>query len=62
MVLERVEGLGVRLEVEFNLSMVCEWCGLRRESEVDIGCSVAGALVGGSVCWGVGVREGACVC
>ena len=26
---------------------MCEWCGLRIELEVEIGCSVVGALVGG---------------
>ena len=62
-VFEWVEGLGVGLEVEFGFTMVtacvvcvCEWCGLRIELGVEIGCSVAGALVGG---WCV--RELGCV-
>ena len=58
MVFECVEGLGFWLEVEFGFPMVtafvvcvCKWCGLRIELGVEIGCSVAGALVGG---WCVG--------
>ena len=53
MVLECVV-LGVGLEVEFGFHMVtayvkcvCEWCGLRIELEVEVGCSVVGALLGG---------------
>ena len=53
MVFECVEGLGVWLEVEFGFPMVtacvvfvCEWCGLRIELGVEIGCSIARALVG----------------
>ena len=51
-----MEGLGVGLEVEFGFPMetacvvgvcVCEWCELQIELGVEIGCSVAGALVGG---------------
>ena len=49
-----LEGLGVRLEVEFGFPIVtacvvctCEWYGLRIELGMEIVCSVAGALVGG---------------
>ena len=51
---ECVERLGVGLEVEFGFPMVtacvvcvCEWCRLRIELGVEIGCSIAGALMGG---------------
>ena len=54
MVLECVKGLGVGLEVEFGFPIltacvVCvyEWCWLRIELGVEIGCSLAGALLGG---------------
>ena len=54
MVLECEKGLGVGLEVEFGLPMVtacvvcvCKWCRLRIELGVEIGWSIAGALVGG---------------